>query len=387
MSIRRALPLALFLLVPAPAAVADGCPAPCSGQSSSPPNAKLLYVQRDGPGGQVVAYETSGGRIAFGLPPGASSADGRWHVTAASRNQATLLTRFRLTDGAAVGSWSVPGRSQIAGLSPTGRWAVLTGERASPTRITIVDLGTRRIVRKTVLRGRFEVETVSADGKRLFLIEHLDTTRYLVRLLDLTTNRLKTQALKASGDGAPMVGQAWSGVASPDGRWLLTLYLNTHHNHAFIHALDLNRSAPSCIDLPSGAGRLGALRRYTLTLSPDGTKLYAANPALGVVTAIDLETRRVVRTGRFRPSNAGGPTRQLLAGTISRNGRTLYFTAGRDLWAYDTAYGKVRGPYPTTGRLVGFGYGARDRTIHALRVDGRMLTFDAASGRRITSTG
>lgn len=202
----------------------------------------------------------------------------------------------------------------------------------------------------------------------------------------MTRNQLKTQALKASGEGAPMVGQAWSGVASPNGRWLLTLYLNTGHNHAFIHALDLVRSKPNCISLPSGEHRLDALKRYTLTLSPDGRKLFAANPALGVVAEIDLRAQRVVRTVRFAASAAGATTRKLLAGTISRNGRTLYFSAGRGLWAYDAAAGVVRGPYATGGRIVGFGYGARDRTMHALRADGLVLTFDAATGRRLATT-
>src|SRR5918992_5565835 len=104
MKITRALPLALLLVVPAPAALADGCPAPCSGQSSSPPNTKLLYVQRDGPAGPVVAYDTASGRVAFHLPAGASSADGRWHVAGSRPGAgATRLSRFTLGNGGAPG--------------------------------------------------------------------------------------------------------------------------------------------------------------------------------------------------------------------------------------------------------------------------------------------
>jgi hypothetical protein len=383
--------LALLVLVPlvlvaAPTAPADGCPAPCSGQSSSPQNAKLLYVQPNGPTGPIVAHDTVSGRVAFRLPAGASSADGRWHVsTSAFGSAATQFRRFKLENGRNVRSWHVQGRWRIAALSPNGRWAALVDPIAdTPTRLALVDVARRRVVRRVLLEGRFEVETVSADGRRMFLIQHLSNSAYLVRAFDVTRNRLKTQALKASGEGAPMVGQAWSGVASPNGRWLLTLYLNTDHNHAFVHALDLVRSKPNCISLPSGAHRLDALKRYTLTLSPNGRRLYAANPALGVVAEVDLQTQRVVRTARFAASGAGASTRRLLAGTISRNGRTLYFSAGRGLWAFDAATGAVRGPYATGGRLVGFGYGPRDSTIHALRADGRMLAFDAASGRRLT---
>jgi YVTN family beta-propeller protein len=178
-----------------------------------------------------------------------------------------------------------------------------------------------------------------------------------------------------------MAGYAASAVGSPDGRWLLTLYLNTARRMAFVHALDLETSKPTCIFLP-GNGPFERLRGYTLTLSPDGRTLYAANTALGVLSVIDLAARKVVRTVGFaggeRPG-AGPP----LTGTISRSGRMLYFSGGRDLWAYDAAYGVVRGPYRTGGRLSGFGFGLGDRQVHALRTDGRMLTLDAATGRRV----
>jgi hypothetical protein len=142
-----------------------------------------------------------------------------------------------------------------------------------------------------------------------------------------------------------------------------------------VHALDLRRSAPLCIDLPSGSGRLERLKRYALKLSPDSRTLYAANPALGVVAEIDLSQRRVVETGRFLGSNpAAAPPRGATA-TISRDGRRLVFTGGRDLWAYDTLGNRVRGPYRTGGPLVGVGFGAGDKRVHALRADGRLLSF------------
>ena len=383
MSTRHLLFLALLLLVPAPTATADGCPSPCSGQVSSPPNVKYLYVQPGGSHGEIVAYDTVLGTVAFALPAGVASADGRRHVVALPRRVNTKLTNFNLRNGYSEFVSYVPGRWRIGGVSPTGRWAAVVASRPGQTRIAIVDAQNGKVVHRAHLAGRFEVETISRDGKRLFLIQHLPDRQYLVRLYDLTRGQLKTQALKASGEGAPMVGLAWSGVGSPNGRWLLTLYLNTHHNHAFVHALNLEKGEPACVDLPSGNGRLAALKRYTLTLSPNGRTLFAANPALGVVASIDLQTLRVTRAARFAPSAAGRPTRELSAGTISRDGRTLYFSAGNGLWAYDAAYGVVRGPYRTGGQIVGFGYGPGDRTIHALRTDGKMLRFDAATGRRL----
>jgi hypothetical protein len=248
--------------------------------------------------------------------------------------------------------------------------------------VVVVNSVAKRVAHRLSLRGNFEVETVSRDGKRLFLVEHLRSSgapRYSVRLFDLSRDRLAAKPLRGAGEPSVMAGLAWSGIGSPDGRWLLTLYLNTGRNVAFVHALDLVRSSPLCIFLPSG-GSFTALKRYGLTLSPDGKRLYATNAAIGAVAEIELATRKVVRTTRFPAARAlSGPT--ALTGTISRNGRTLYFSPGRDLWAYDTAYGVVRGPYRTGGAITGFGFGAGDRRVHALRADGRLLSFAAATGK------
>jgi hypothetical protein len=128
------------------------------------------------------------------------------------------------------------------------------------------------------------------------------------------------------------------------------------------------------------------LKRYSLTLSPDGGTLFAANPALGVLAKIDLATRRVVRVARFTPDRTADAARGATStGTISRDGRTLYFSGGRHLWAYDAVYGQVRGPYRAHGRVLGFGYGKNDRRVFVIRADRRMVVFDAATGRRLRS--
>jgi len=386
---RRLVMLAVLLLVPAAGAATsptNGCPAPCSGQISSPAGTQLLYVQPAGVGGAVDAYDPVSGGWIFSLPPGITSADGISHVTASARRLGTVVSRLRVANATVASSMIVAGRWRLAGVSPNGRFAALVRQPVDRRRtdVTIVSTSAGRVAHRLELPGDFEVETVSRDGKRLFLIEHLPGTgspRYLVRLFDLSRDRLASTPLRGKGEPSVMAGLAWSGVGSPDGRWLLTLYLNTGRNVVFVHALDLVRSSPLCIFLPSQGG-FDALKRYGLTLSPDGRRLYATNAALGVVAEIDLATRKVVRTARFAATrNLSGPGS--LTGTISRNGRTLYFSPGRDLWAYDAAYGVVRGPYRTGGAIAGFGFAAGDRRVHALRADGRMLAFDAATGATV----
>jgi hypothetical protein len=389
---KRLLPiplLAVLMLLPAQSAGGNGCPLPCSGQVASPEDARLLYVQPEGERGPVAAYDTRDGKLRFRLPAGFSSADGRWHFSAHRWGRAgTTVNAFGVSTGTVWQTFALPGRWRLAGVSPQGRWLVLSNRRFKPlrTETAILDASRGLIVHRFTLRGDFEVETVSPDGRRLFLIEHLrrnGAPRYLVRLYDIGSRRLHSEPLRGGQDRV-MAGYAWSGVASPNGRWLLTLYLNTLRSNAFIHALDLKKGIPRCIDLPSGRGAFDLLKRYSLTLSPNGRKLFAANPALGAVAEIDLGTRRVVRKSRFVADRAEGARRAAtLSGTISGNGRTLYFSGGRALWAYDAAYGRVRGPYPAGAPILGFGYGKNERRVHALVAGGRMLTFDAATGRRL----
>ena len=383
-----ALAVALAALVPSSVARADGCPLPCSGQSASPASAKYVYVQPTGARGAIHAYDTRTRRRSFTIPAGLSSADGRWHFTAAIGRGRTTLGRFDVRSGRPVQAWDLRGRWELAGVSPTGRWLALTRRVGRETAIALVDGDQRRLVRVERLRGDFEVETISADGKRLFLIQHFGAAkpqRYSVRLYDVSKQRLRAAALRDPTVRGLMTGYAWSGIGSPDGRWLLTLYLDTRRKHAFIHSLDLLRSRPVCIDLPSGHAVFDRLKRYSLTLSPDGRTVFAANAALGIVAEVDLAKQRVVRTARFRPIVSSSVRRSgaTTSGAISRNGRTLFFSGGRDLWAYDAAFGVVRGPYRTRGEIVGFGYGRDDRRLFAVRRDGSMLSYDAATGRSL----
>ena len=381
---KRLALLLLLALVPAPsAALADGCPLPCSGQSSSPPGSKLLYVQADGSRGLLVAYNTASRQAVFALPPGMASADGRTYFSTFSAGKTTVLKRWQVATAQQKGEWELSGRWALQGVSPTGRWAALARRAGQNTRLLVFDARSGEPVHVMRLRGNYEVETISRDGKRLFLIEHFAGRQYNVRQYDLSRERLVANPLRAEGVKI-MAGYAWSGVASPNGRWLLTLYLSTPGKLAFVHSLDLERSRPACIGLPSGrGGAFEHLKRYSLTLSPDSRTLYAANPALGVVAELDLTRSEVKRVARFEKSApvAGAPPATL--STISRNGRTMYFSAGRDLWAYDAAYGVVRGPYETGGKVVGVGYGAGDDRVFAVRKDGHMVAFRAANGERV----
>jgi len=275
--------------------------------------------------GGLIAYNMADGQTLFHLPRGRLSADGKHYVTAEllSKNNKAVTTQIGRYDLAANfrlptlfvenGSWA------LSAVSANGRWAALSRipderEKAAWTRakrwqteLQIFDRLNRAVVHSIKLDGNFEVDALSTEGFSLILIEHvpaINPEHYRVRLYSVMNDKLQEGALRdKSATDEFMAGYAWDGVGSTDGRWLLTLYLNTQRTVALVHALDLKNQFAICIDLPSGSGDFNVLKQYTLTLSPDGDKLYAANSALGVVAHISLYGSIGVARGTLQPAS------------------------------------------------------------------------------------
>src|SRR5262249_1491657 len=144
-----------------------------------------------------------------------------------------------------------------------------------------------------------------------------------------------------------MQGTALTRQMASDGSVAYTLYINAAENKAFIHILPLADSANGpplarCVDLPVGASP-SLLPFYTLAQSPDGSYLYAANAALGLVSAVNLDRQTVFNdhialSGRFDPKTGGmAPAdiaRALYGGAALSPNRQLLYVAGlRGIWA------------------------------------------------------
>jgi hypothetical protein len=260
---------------------------------------------------------------AYELPGGLHAADGRTYFAVEDGK----LLRFSAQTGRVTRTYPARGGWELSAVSSTGDFVAL---QRPGTRILVVD--TRRGQRRTLtIRGNFRVETVSTAGDFLFLQQNFVDGGYAVRGYDLAAGKLLPGSLGRKGETVQMQGLAGQVVASPDGRWLLTLYVNTQTNTAFVHALNLIERIAICIDLPPCADCApDRLKRWGLALAPDGRTLFAANPALGRVATIDLPSYRVITEGRFRPSS-GGPTRA----QVSEDGSKLVFTNGSATWSFD----------------------------------------------------
>lgn len=265
----------------------------------------------------------------FQRPGGIEAADGRSYYAP----EGGRLVRFDPFTGAVERTYPLRGAWRLAGVSANGDWVAL---QTRGDRIRVLAARTGRIAHDVLLRGDFRVETVSSAGDFLFLLQDFVDGSYAVRGYDLAGRQLLPGSLGTKGEVVQMQGLASQVVASADGRWLLTLYVNTQTETAFVHALNLIERFAVCINLPpcTNCSR-EQLRNWALALAPDGRTLFAANPTLGSVATVYLPVSKLIAENRFAPSR-GGATRAAVAG----NGRVL-FTNGRTTWSFDPSANTV----------------------------------------------
>jgi hypothetical protein len=328
----------------------------------------------------LVGYDANGGPR-FVLPPGRSSADNtRYFSSALGRDGGgTSIERYSPGTGRRLSTHVIPGRWTLGAVSASGRTLAVARHARGTTLVRVLDADTADTLHARKLDGVYTLDAVTDDGNKLFLIQHYRRGNYAVRALDFARNRLWTATLREKGvaEQPLMTGRAAGQVASRDGTWLLTLYLNTKEHKAFVHALNLRAAYAVCIDLPAGGRSMGVLRDYSLTLAPGGD-VYASNGALGVLARVDLRQQTVADLLHFasKQSDAGSWS----ASALSRNGRMLYFANGRSVWRYDTTRGTVRGPFFAPGPVLGFAFSRDGRKLFAARADGGVAAFDAERG-------
>jgi hypothetical protein len=372
--VKRLLPLVLLVFVPAPsAALADGCPpATCGATSAALPGSRILFVRPLGVQGPLGAYDVVTGSRRYGLPPGRLSADGRIFVSAASaKAPRTTVGRFDARTGKLLSGRSVPGRWSVAGVSASGSRVALS---QAGRRTTWLEVGGVR----AALHGLFEVEALSPDGRRVFLV-HWRRNGYDLQQFDLRSRTLSPTRLDEPDE--KMSGTALTAIGTRDGRWLLTLYLKADGN-SFVHALDLQSGIGHCIDLPL-KGDFITLGGTALALSPDERQLYLASPFLGRVTTIDLGRLRMTQSVRFRPLRVGRHGVSIApSAAVTPNGRMLAFSGMRSFWLYDIAYGIARPPQRLGSTIRALGFRPDGRSLLAIREPAVPVAFDAASGKR-----
>ena len=417
-------PLLLLCMFLAFVATACGTNTPFSNTTAVPtvPPGENIYVL-DGyspqgstdTGRHIVAFHPgSANPTAFiSLPSGLTSIDHRTLYTAVPQNGQTVISVINTQTGTTIRSFTIPGTYTTSAysydnavVSSTGQWLALRQYTSATnlTTIALVDTQAGKRIQTINLSGDYTLDAISPGGKALYLLQKLNDTpgHYYVRVYDIANNQLVETPIVDKEASNPAGDPNMSGIAITrqmltDGTEAFTLYIDTRHNLAFIHILPLNDQVQPpiarCIDLPISKS-IDLLRYYTLTLSKDGSTLYAANGALGVVVNIKINTGdplniyndTIVSTKHFDPGtftmSSNDKSRMLYNGAaLSADQSTLYFTGMQGIWAINTADLSVRNHYLTQQALTGMGISGDSKTLYAVDPTNGITLVDTATGQ------
>jgi hypothetical protein len=297
------------------------------------------------------------------LPWGIPSPDGKHFYSLGWM----ALQDIDLHTGAVLRTLQLPGAFEFppatlggvpGGLSQNGRYLVLQTQGPRTTsHMVLIDTQQFNIAKRIDLNGKYDFDAVNNSGQNVYVIEYPNPkdSYYHVRVYEVLNGRLADFfVIDKTEPNEVMTGVRLSGVYSPDGQWLYSLY-SRENKGAFVHALNLNQPFAFCLDLP-GPGSLGNGNAFewSLAIAPDGRHVYAANGPLGLVTQIDnLDGGRpsITRNGKF---SSIGTTANLLvkdvsakqmgrnAAVVSNDGNTLVTAGINGLIWIDTSSLKVR---------------------------------------------
>jgi hypothetical protein len=290
------------------------------------------------------------------------------------------------------------------GLSQNGHWLVLqsldqaSDGTVSATHLVLVETSFGRPMQQFDLQGYFQFDAVSNDGSRIFLIQYISPTEYYVRQFDIGIRQLNpTIIFDKSDGGAAMVGLRLSGIASPDGQWLYSLYVRQDKS-PFIHALSLNGNLIAfCIDLPgSGYSSSSDAFHWALALSADATHLYAANGASGTVEDMSLQNGwpSPLRAARLDTSQTGGifgvrdvQAKELggNAAAVSPDGKTLVIGGNSGLSWVDTTSLKVKDHLLSDWNVWSLAMSPDGTTVYAVRDSGMIAEISMSGSHQMTT--
>jgi len=314
----------------------------------------------------------------------------------------TVLHRLQLP-----GTYELPPATMSGvpgGLSHNGRWLVLESFEqqqnglVTGSHLLVVDTTYVRSPKRIDLTGYFQFDAVNDGGGRVYLIEYLSNTEYHVRFFNVggSVGYLDPTIVFDKSDGsAAMAGTRLSGVASPDGQWLYSLYVRPDKG-AFIHALSLDNPIAFCIDLPgSGYSTNPDEFHWSLALNAAGSRLYAANGATGIVA--DMSIDNGVPNHMRAVHLAGGQTAGTLiqnveakelgsnAAALTPDGLTLVIAGKTGLIWIDTASLKARESQLAGWRIWSLAITSDGTTLYAVS-DGGMIAELPMKGAHAATT-
>jgi hypothetical protein len=370
----------------------------------------IVVVGRQGEDG-LNAIQAGTGELMMPLPDGVPTGPA-WGSLAAAivepGGDRTKVADFIVQPGgdetaiALDGAWALPtvgDGAMPAGLSVDGHTLVLVPAGADADRATsrfaIVPFppisGAPALAPHVIeLAGAYDYDTISPNGKILYVVEHLDNAgdgAYQVRAVDLPSGTMRPDPIVDKRNiGEAMAGYPVTQLRAPSGM-VLTLYRG--EDHPFVHALNSADAWAICIDLPAGGGE-SADADWGLAASADWKRIYSVNATRGL--AVDIDPSELVARRTVTLASASGPTFELAkfghveGGPVGR--RVVATSDGARVFAAFSG-GVLRLSAPdlaVDGRLLdgiaveAIGLLPDGHTLFALTRDGRVVAVDAATG-------
>lgn len=384
-----------------------------------------------GAGGTILAIDARTGETLRTLNDGAISGDGAtvyWTESSSGGTKTTVHVadlasakelRTFVVDGDLRPAGMATTFSPLAGdgrLSPDGRHLALTNvpyqiDGAWVTKLAVVDTTTGAVETSAEFRGdlTYAFVTFTPDARSLIL-EQYGEGAARTRGFDVATGKL----FDLAGSGLVVSGFRTAAVLSPDRRWVFRLDAGSQTTNCtstdgpsripngtppYVVAIDLATRRATKVALP--AVQLSAdFEKYmlwSLMLTPDGSTLYAANPALGVIDEIDARQLSVRRTAAITVARhddgllaaigraifpAADAKRYLVGGAaLSPDGRTLYAAAHDGVAVIETATLASRAVWQQAHQFDTLRLSPDGARLYAMdNMAGKLVILDASSG-------
>ncbi|HUQ17597.1 MAG TPA: hypothetical protein VM070_07400 [Candidatus Saccharimonadales bacterium] len=337
------------------------------------------------------------GQTLVTLPPGAATPDWRryWTVgTAASGAAATTLRELDPATGAELrrleieGRWAMPSSYGAApsGFSTDGSWLVLAAPQtkiggATTSAFAVIDTVRASVARTVVAPGDHTFDAISADGRSLYVVEHLGApAQYRVRVAGGGGVALSTAPIVDIKVAAPQMNGIYHSSIMRGGTWNYGLYFSPTKG-AFIHALNTTQLYAQCIlDVPDGGP--GVRAAWSMISSPVGSHLYLVNGPAGMIADIGPESLRLersalqlagaVKTTERRPDHGAA---------ISPDGSRIYAIGDDGLVVITTSDLAVRARYLRGTPVRSLALSPDGQRLYVLAEDGSLTRLDAATGK------
>ncbi len=398
----------------------------------------VLYVRSAGTSSAILVIDTRSGQTLRTLNDGAVSADAArvyWSESLSGATK-TAIHLADLANGKELRTFTVDGDLRPAGnpitfnplvgdrrLTNDGRYLALMSipfqlDREWVTKLAVVNTDTGTIASSAELRGQstYGFVTFAPDGRSLFLEQYGDgATR--TRAFDVGSGKL----LDLTGEGLVTTGFRTAGVLSPDGRTMFRLDTGSATTNCtstdgpeciangsppYVVALDLVTRRVTRLMLPV-AQRSGDFEKYllwSLAITPDGSTLYAVNPALGVVDQVDARQMSLRRTAPITVARAHDEVittiarfffpvaeakRYIIGGALlSPDGRTIYAAAHDGVAVIDAATLRSRAVWQPAHQIDTLRLSSDGRRLYAVdNMQGKLAMIDAETGASLGEVG